>query len=117
MKKLYMPFSILIVPDNLDISKYTPDIYHTIRPCSNQIEIVKKLLKYSNVTNTKRYIGNGGLAIGLKYNFNKNTYDIFYLRDILNPLTDSIELVKESYLDDFLKQWSTYPELNYSLWK
>jgi hypothetical protein len=41
MKKLYMPFSILIVPNDLDISKYTPDIYHTIRPCSNQIEIVK----------------------------------------------------------------------------
>lgn len=34
MKKLYMPFSILIVPNDLDISKYTPDIYHKIRSCT-----------------------------------------------------------------------------------
>lgn len=126
MKKLYMPFSILIVPDNLDISKYTPDMYRTIPSCSNQIEIVKELLKYSNVTNTKRYAGSSNYAIGLKYNFNGNTYNFTYVnscysiinpKNHLNPLTDSIELVKESYLNDFLKQWTTYPELNYSLWK
>lgn len=114
MKKLYMPFSILIVPDNLDISKYRPDMYHTIRSCSNQMKIVKELLKYSNVTNTQRYCGASSYAIGLKYNFNENTYNFSYPKDLLR---DPIELVKESYLNDFLKQWTTYPELNYSLWK
>ena len=117
MKKLYMPFSILIVPNDLDISKYRPDMYHTIRSCSNQIEIVKELLKYSNVTNTKKYTGTSNFAIGLKYNFDENTYDFSYPKNLLNHLTDSIKLVKESYLNDFLKQWTTYPELNYSLWK
>lgn len=115
MKKLYMPFSILIVPDNLDISGCTPNMYHTIRSCSNQIKIVKELLKYSNVTNTQGYGGASSYAIGLKYNFNKNTYNFSYHKDLLR---DPIELVKESYLNDFLKQWTTYSEeLNYSLWK
>lgn len=118
MKKLNMPFSILIVPDSLDISGCTPDMYHTIRSCSNQIKIVKELLRYSNVTNTQRYNGVSGVAIGLKYNFNRNTYNFSYPKDFLKPLRDHIELVKESYLNDFLKQWSTYSEeLNYSLWK
>lgn len=114
MKKLYMPFSILIVPNDLDISRYRPDMYDTIRSCSNQIKIVRELLKYSNVTNTKKYTGSSNFAIGLKYNFNENTYNFSYHKDLLR---DPIELVKESYLNDFLKQWTAYPELNYSLWK